>query len=165
MWCFNGSLWIHATSREEIKIQKIAQHCFGWFLFVSLVSKLVQLTFTLLRTSVNVTVKLQSMVLCKGKKRAPRFSGFLYHFYCCFLTLSLKYSLCYLNGTSADWLSSLYLIVWKVLVKSVRPWRPSNLLSAIEPERHYVLGLTCLFYLQLYVIDKKNLTHKRLGWM
>lgn len=99
------------------------------------------------------------------KKRALRFSGFLCHFYCCFLTLSLKYSLCYLNGTSVDWLSSLYLIVWKVLVKSVRPWRPSNLLSAIEPERHYVLGLTCLFYLQLYVIDKNKLTYKWLGWM
>lgn len=89
-------------------------------------------------------------------KRSLWFSRFLYHFYCCFLTLSLKYSLCYLNGTLLTVLALFYLIVWKVLVKSVRPWRPNNLLSAIKPERHYVLGLTCLFYLQLYVIDKKN---------
>lgn len=37
-------------------------------LFGSLVTKLVQLTFPLLRTTVNVTVKLQSTVLCKEKK-------------------------------------------------------------------------------------------------
>lgn len=128
-------------------------------------TKLLWLTFFVLKTGMNVTGKLQLMVLTEVKKKKKRATvqWVFYHFYCCFLTLSLKYSLCYLNGTSADWPGFLYLIVWKVLVKSVRPWRPCNLLSAIEPERHYVLGLACLFCLQLKRTDKTNSRRKDWG--